>query len=234
MFPGSLARRRAAGAGRRVLRVQFRTAPGNRLVVRTGHPRATAERGRAREPARLSLLRRAAERPPLGAATEGARRSLRGPRGRHREQRLPHHGGPGQSGRARRHRGDGATRAPRDRRPPVVVRRAAGPAGQRFRRDAVRHVPARSQLGRARGRRHHRPRGHGLLGARRVSAGARAHPELPWHDVAEQLNETVIRRAIAHDLRAGAGATAGCSKSWSGSRTAMPGRRRAAACGSAN
>ena len=29
------------------------------------------------------------------------------------------------------------------------------------------------------------------------------HPDLPWHDVADQLNETVIRRVIAHDLRAG-------------------------------
>ena len=29
-----------------------------------------------------------------------------------------------------------------------------------------------------------------------------AHPELPWHDVAEQLNETVVRRVIAHDLGA--------------------------------
>lgn len=29
------------------------------------------------------------------------------------------------------------------------------------------------------------------------------HPDLPWPDVAEQLNETVIRRVIAHDLRTG-------------------------------
>ncbi len=29
------------------------------------------------------------------------------------------------------------------------------------------------------------------------------HPDLPWHDVADQLNETVIRRVIAHDLGAG-------------------------------
>ena len=29
------------------------------------------------------------------------------------------------------------------------------------------------------------------------------HPDLPWHDVADQLNETVIRRVIAHDLRTG-------------------------------
>lgn len=31
------------------------------------------------------------------------------------------------------------------------------------------------------------------------------HPDLPWHDIAEQLNETVIRRVIAHDLHAAGG-----------------------------
>lgn len=34
---------------------------------------------------------------------------------------------------------------------------------------------------------------------------AHAHPDEPWERVADQLNETVIRRAIQHDLRMGAG-----------------------------
>jgi len=32
---------------------------------------------------------------------------------------------------------------------------------------------------------------------------AQAHPEVPWPEVADQLNETVIQRAIHHDLRLG-------------------------------
>lgn len=32
---------------------------------------------------------------------------------------------------------------------------------------------------------------------------AQAHPEVPWPEIADQLNETVIQRAIQHDLRMG-------------------------------
>lgn len=32
---------------------------------------------------------------------------------------------------------------------------------------------------------------------------AQAHPDVPWPEVADQLNETVIKRAIQHDLRMG-------------------------------
>jgi predicted AAA+ superfamily ATPase len=32
---------------------------------------------------------------------------------------------------------------------------------------------------------------------------AQAHPGLPWPDVAEQLNETVVRQVVEHDLRVG-------------------------------
>lgn len=32
---------------------------------------------------------------------------------------------------------------------------------------------------------------------------AQANPDVPWHEVADQLNETVIQRAIQHDLRMG-------------------------------
>lgn len=32
---------------------------------------------------------------------------------------------------------------------------------------------------------------------------AQAHPEVPWPEIADQLNETVIQRAVQHDLRMG-------------------------------
>ena len=42
-----------------------------------------------------------------------------------------------------------------------------------------------------------------LFSARGGYPVAQAHPDVPWSDVASQLNETVIKRVIEHDLRVG-------------------------------
>lgn len=49
-----------------------------------------------------------------------------------------------------------------------------------------------------------RQRAFAAFSARGAYPIAQAKPDVPWEQMAEQLNETVIRRAIQHDLRMGA------------------------------
>ncbi len=57
------------------------------------------------------------------------------------------------------------------------------------------------ELGRSRSEM--RNRAFGAFSERGGYPFVHAHPDAPWSDVADQLNETVIRRVIQHDLRTG-------------------------------
>ena len=68
-------------------------------------------------------------------------------------------------------------------------------ASQDFWRDAISHSTSESEL---------RQQVFSMFSERGAYPAAHEKPDVPWHELADHLNETVIKRAIQHDLRLGA------------------------------
>ena len=89
--------------------------------------------------------------------------------------------------------------------------------------DAVTHPEFwRSAVERAREERQIRTQAYAAFSERGAYPVAQERPDRPWPEVADYLNETVIERAIQHDLRMGAAASGAMRSSWRKSSLLLP------------